>query len=572
MPESLNTRKKLLKTLQLTDYATLIEDLNFNFAVLMSSPLFVGLQGDPGQDGTQGPAGIRGSKWMFASLDAFREQWPSDNLQGEYQITLDYLNKKLLSDEDRNKLLIATNADDMFVDGDTFVSNSKIYVLDLSNNRFIDTNQTINNSSDAYQENLQRYIQQVVNDVLKNNPVYMGLIQTIDFQYAQAKNYPDSSANVNNKVNENSMLDVESTSSKDGVEIDTHKMFLPSGNVFDDTDNLTLLIGGAEAYHKIIQGTLTFNENDPVSNTVAKFGPTYGNAPSCVILQNTQTNGVMIGWKNAVKFTEFAKFWVNSAGGFVLSSPNISDHYLKYSDIQLYYDRIEFNADTFVFNGDVTFKKLSFKEISTTNLSVTEKKVDIGDVFCETHVKGNKVFFDDIHENQFACINSEHKLVASKYSVEEETDPTSIEASNLKIPSMTLIKNLYDIVSTSGNSLSKTREAVTLASQQIAKSQKYLERRITSQNMSSGMVPGQVIELCVKNVANETYEVIKTKMFDAQNKGRSVVTYSIGGKDILTDLSSYILCDGANDTPELMSYSDDSNESWFVFKLMYNPT
>lgn len=572
MPESLNTRKKLLKTLQLTDYATLIEDLNFNFGVLLSSPLFVGLQGDPGQDGTQGPAGIRGSKWMFASLDAFREQWPSDNLQGEYQITLDYLNKKLLSDEDRNKLLIATNAGDMFVDGDTFVSNSKIYVLDLSNNRFIDTNQTINNSSDAYQENLQRYIQQVVNDVLKNNPVYMGLIQTIDFQYAQAKNYPDSSANVNNKVNENSMLDVESTSSKDGVEIDTHKMFLPSGNVFNDTDNLTLLIGGAEAYHKIIQGTLTFNENDPVSNTVAKFGPTYGNAPSCVILQNTQTNGVMIGWKNAVKFTEFAKFWVNSAGGFVLSSPNISDHYLKYSDIQLYHDRIEFNADTFVFNGDVTFKKLSFKEISTANLSITEKKVDIGDVFSETHVKGNKVFFDDIHENQFACINSEHKLVASKYSVEEETDPTSIEASNLKIPSMTLIKNLYDIVSTSGNSLSKIREAVTLASQQIAKSQEYLERRITSQNMSSSIVPGQVIELCVKNVANETYEVLKTKMFDAQNKGRSEVTYSIGGQNILTDLSSYTLCDGANDTPELMSYSDDSNESWFVLKLMYNPT
>ena len=75
MPESLNTRKKLLKTLQLTDYATLIEDINYNFGVLMSSPLFIGLQGDPGTDGTQGPAGIRGSKWMFASLDAFREQY-----------------------------------------------------------------------------------------------------------------------------------------------------------------------------------------------------------------------------------------------------------------------------------------------------------------------------------------------------------------------------------------------------------------------------------------------------------------------------------------------------------------
>ena len=308
MPESLNTRKKLLKTLQLTDYATLIEDINYNFAVILSSPIFVGAQGDPGQDGTQGPVGIRGSKWMFASLDAFREQWPSDNLQGEYQITLDYLNKKLLSDEDRSKLLVATGAGDMFVDGDAFVANSRIYVLDLSNNRFVDTNQTINNSSDAYQENLQRYIKQVITDVLTNDPAYMSLIQTIDFQYAQAKNYTDSSANVNNKINENSMLDVESTTSKPGTEIDTHKMFLPSGSVFDDNDNLTLLVGGAEMYHNIIQGTLSFNENDPVSNTVAKFGPTYGNAPSMVILQNTQTNGVMIGWKKASKFTEFGKF------------------------------------------------------------------------------------------------------------------------------------------------------------------------------------------------------------------------------------------------------------------------
>lgn len=569
MPESLNTRKKLLKTLQLTDYATLIEDLNFNFSVLLSSPLFVGLQGEAGQDGTQGPAGIRGSKWMYASLDAFREQWPNDNLQGEYQITLDYLNRKLLSDEDRNKLLIATAAGDMFVDGDTFVANSKIYVLDLSNNRFVDTNQTINNSSDAYQENLQRYIQQVVNDILTNNPVYMGLVQTIDFQYAQAKNYTDSSANVNNKINENSMLDVKSTTSKDGAEIDTHKMFLPSGNVFDDEDNLTYVVGGAEAYHKIIQGTLAFNENDPVSNTVAKFGPTYGNPPSLVLLQNVQTNGVMIGYKKATKFTEFAKFWVNSNGGFVISSPNISDHYLKFSDIQLYHDRIEFNSDNFIFNGDVTFKKLSFKEISTTNFSVSEKRVDIGETFTETHIKGNKIFFDGINQNQFAAINAERKLSASPYSIDDTTNPAEITASVLKMPNMSLIKNLYDLINETNTSLTATRESVQNVKNSVAVSQEYLERRIATQNLTSGLITGQVIELCIKNVNSETFEVVKAKMFTAENVGRSSVTYSIGTEEVKADLSSFRLCDGNNDTPKLMQYTDDSNESWYLLKLMY---
>lgn len=569
MPESLNTRKKLLKTLQLCDYATLIEDLNANFAVLLSSPLFVGAQGEAGQDGTQGPAGIRGSKWMYASLDAFREQWPNDNLQGEYQITLDYLNRKLLSDEDRNKLLIATAAGDMFVDGDTFVANSKIYVLDLSNNRFVDTNQTINNSSDAYQENLQRYIQQVVNDILTNNPVYMGLVQTIDFQYAQAKNYTDSSANVNNKINENSMLDVKSTTSKDGAEIDTHKMFLPSGNVFDDEDNLTYVVGGAEAYHKIIQGTLAFNENDPVSNTVAKFGPTYGNPPSLVLLQNVQTNGVMIGYKKATKFTEFAKFWVNANGGFVLSSPNISDHYLKFSDIQLYHDRIEFNSDNFIFNGDVTFKKLSFKEISTTNFSISEKRVDIGETFTETHIKGNKIFFDGINQNQFAAINAERKLSASPYSIDDTTDPAEITASVLKMPNMSLIKNLYDLINETNTSLTTTRESVHNIKNSVAGSQEYLERRIATQNLTSGLITGQVIDLCIKNVNSETFEVVKAKMFTSENIGRSSVTYSIGIEEVKADLSSFRLCDGNNDTPKLMQYTDDSNESWYLLKLLY---
>lgn len=568
MPESLNTRKKLLKTLQLTDYATLIEDLNYNFSVLLSSPLFVGVQGEPGVNGTQGPAGIRGSKWLFASLDKFREQWPNDNLQGEYQINLDYLNKKLLNDEDRNKLLIATGAGDLFVDGDAFVSNSKIYVLDLSNNRFIDTNQTINNSSDAYQDNLQKYIQQVVNDTLMNNPVYMGLIQTIDFQYAQAKNYTDSSGNVNNKINENSMLDVKSTSSKDGIEIETHKMFLPSGNVFDDEDNLTLIVGGAEMYHKIIQGTLAFNEKDPISNTVSKFGPTYGNPPAQIILQNTQTNGVMIGYKKASKFTDFAKYYVNDKGGFVLSSPNISDHYLKFSEIILYNDNIVFNSDNFIFNGDASFKKLSFNEISSKYFNIKDKTISIGDTFTETHINGNKVFFDGINKNNFACINNEHKLVASPYDVSTNTDITTIPDSITHIPTMKLIKNLYDSFMTNADIISSLQKEVELINDNANNAQTYLEKRIVSTNGKYGKLPGEITQLYIENPNKLETDELLAQLFYSTGKGRENAFYYINGNKINVDLSSFILCNGINNAPQLNSVKTDNG--LFVYIMFIN--
>lgn len=571
MPESLNTRKKLLKTLQLTDYATLIEDLNFNFGVLLSSPLFIGLQGDPGTDGTQGPAGIRGSKWMFASLDAFREQWPEDNLLGEYQITLDYLNTKLLNDEDRNKLLLATGAGDMFVNGDTFVANSKIYSLDLSNNRFVDTGQTVNNSSETYQQNLQNYIIQVINETLKNNPVYMGLVQTIDFQYAQGKNYVDSSGNINNELNESSMLDVTSTSSKDGVSIDSHKMFLPSGNVFDDDDNLTLILGSAEAYHNIVQGTLSFNEKDPASSTVSKFGPTYGNPPSMVILQDCQTNGVMIGYKKASNFTQFGKFWVNAENGFVISSPNVSDHYLKFSDIQLYNDRIDFNADVFNFNGDVTFRKLSFNEISTKNLSIKDKEVKIGDTFTDTHILGNGVYFDGINECNFIRINKDHKFVASAYDIDTTTSLGDIQASKTKMPNMELIYNLYQALLVAQENLVSTQNALDEARKANVSTQTYLEKRIASKSVESALLKGQIIDLCIYNKDHDTYDIIRTRMFDSSGRGRSSVTYWINDTDKVTsDLSSYKLCDGKNSTPNMIVYDTDAKDTYFVLRLMFS--
>ena len=134
---------------------------------------------------------------------------------------------------------------------------------------------------------------------------------------------------------------------------------------------------------------------------------------------------------------------------------------------------------------------------------------------------------------------------------------------------MLFIKNLYDLINKTNTSLTVTRESVQNVKNSVAGSQEYLERRIATQNLTSGLITGQVIDLCIKNVNSETFEVVKAKMFTSENIGRSSVTYFIGTEEVKVDLSSFRLCDGNNDTPKLMQYTDDSNESWYLLKLMY---
>ena len=68
-----------LRTLRLAELSTIIEDINYNFGLLRSHPMFQGIKGDTGTPGTRGSAGTRGSRWLFLYKNEFQRAFPTTN-------------------------------------------------------------------------------------------------------------------------------------------------------------------------------------------------------------------------------------------------------------------------------------------------------------------------------------------------------------------------------------------------------------------------------------------------------------------------------------------------------------
>jgi hypothetical protein len=92
------TNIELLKKLEFNSLEQFLEDLNSNFGIVQTSPLFKGIPGDEGDPGNPGNPGLRGSKFIFINLQKFQEQFPNE-LSSGIQIDLTYLNSKLLTFE-----------------------------------------------------------------------------------------------------------------------------------------------------------------------------------------------------------------------------------------------------------------------------------------------------------------------------------------------------------------------------------------------------------------------------------------------------------------------------------------
>lgn len=547
-------QKKKLKTLQLTDWASFIEDVNYNFSVLLSSPLFVGTEGEAGADGKQGSPGIRGSKWLFVNLTSFQEQFPEDNIKGEYQITVDYLNKKLLTETTKAKLLKATNAGTMFVDGDVLVSNSRVLLLDLTQNKFLDTGESISSNSELFLQNIEKQVIKLVNDTLENDPVYMGLTQTVDLTEAQAKNYVDGSGNLNNQVNENSMLDVKSTTSKPGAVVDTHKMFTPAAKMYDDDDNLTWIFGSAENYHQLIQKTLAYNAKDTSSNTVGSYGPTLKNPPALVVLQNTQSAGMMIGFKGATKFTDFARMYVNKDGAYCITSPNISDHYLKFSQIMMYNNLIDVIADYLSIKCETNFSGHVniLNEFDFTHRWLTIRatgEVGIGSSLMPTKVNAKNVIFTEYPETDFLSIDKNHRLSANSYSVDKAETLETLSKRSDRVITSNQLWMLYEYAKSTQNSLEAFRTSITnqLASaiERLDKTDASLQTQIT--NIRGGytgsmqdivnLISSEIAKLDISGIAgNLAAEITARKNADANLQSQINSLKGSGSETNLSDL------------------------------------
>lgn len=355
--------KKRLRTLQLTDWASVIEDINYNFSVLLSSPLFVGLQGDTGAQGSTGPAGVRGSKWMFVDVDNFRVNFPDDSINGAFDITQQYLTAKLQNASARQALIKALGAGTLLVDGDVIVSNSRILMVDLENNVILDTGESINGNQDVFMQTMQKQIKSLVDEYLRNNTDLDNIRQTVSSSASIAKNYEDSSSlGINNTFHKTSILDIPMgiTQTDTGVVREANMLFYPSETIISESTKLSWIFGSRERYHDIVQKQLSYSSGS-TSNTTSEYSPNDTNQPALIILQNDNRSGAIIGSKNAKNFTEFGRWYMNGENKMVITSSwmpeklKCSQLIIGNDDIELVSSFIKLLSDVLV-SGNLTIK------------------------------------------------------------------------------------------------------------------------------------------------------------------------------------------------------------------------
>lgn len=287
MADPINTSQQVdLRTLRLAELSTIIEDINYNFSILRSHPMFQGIKGDPGTPGIKGSAGTRGSRWLFFFRNEFQQAFPSTDFS-RFNTTdryITWLNTQIRNNVTR-PLVLETLSVSEFVDTDIVVlPNTAMIQYDGASQNFIDTGVQINAESgyvkksdlDAAIEDVKKLINEDIEQV--GIPSYL-------------KSFVDGVDVPNNVANEYSYLDA--VSGPNASVYDEHRFFGPNSNdtEISKANILTLLAGLKEWYHTLITNTLQ------AGNYASSFVPGPGRMPALVVMQNDTNSGLLIGPK-----------------------------------------------------------------------------------------------------------------------------------------------------------------------------------------------------------------------------------------------------------------------------------
>lgn len=305
-----------LRTLKLAELSTIIEDINYNFSILRSHPMFQGIKGDTGSVGAKGAVGTRGSRWLFFYKSEIQKAFPREALSNLITTT-DYINwvNKIIGDAvTRNTLYTVFNLDIQtgFVDTDVMVfPNSGLAEFDKSKNLFIDTKLQLNSEAgmvtkvqlDEALESIKKQINE--NIELIGVPSYL-------------KNFADGYANP--LINPESAY-YDTTGTEQNTE---HRFFTFN----DDDENVkaatifTEIVGKKRTFHDFIQAS--------INNFSKDFVPSTGKVPSFVIFQNDLNSGLLLGpkeWNNKPStIDKFARIFMgHKRVGHSISTNNQED-------------------------------------------------------------------------------------------------------------------------------------------------------------------------------------------------------------------------------------------------------
>lgn len=326
----------LIETLKKINYVSveqMVEDINRNFAVVENSPLFKGIPGNPGDDGDMGLRGARGSQFVFVYLEKFVTVFPKE-LQAGSNITIEYLNSKLLKFEDKQLLLKALGITE-FVNNDIIVlTNSLMLSYDLSKDILVDTALAFNEQSNII-SSIEKKIEAYVKYYVDNNPTILNLQNIFERFATIGKNYSDTNNTfVTRRQSGNSALVpyIPGLTNNIGAQITDHKYFGFAEKEFPIENKGTIVFGSIKRYTQLILDTMSVVGAQTIAGG---YVPTDTSIPTTVLLQDTYNAGILFGYKGKTNLKRFASIYKNDADEVVFKS-DMGNNPSEYSELLLH--------------------------------------------------------------------------------------------------------------------------------------------------------------------------------------------------------------------------------------------
>lgn len=479
MANPVNTSQKVeLKTLRLTELSTILEDINYNFSILRSHPMFQGIKGDTGTPGIKGSAGTRGSRWLFFYKSEFQNAFPSTDFSRFDTIDryVTWLNTQILSNVTR-PIVLSTLSVSELVDTDIVVlPNTAMIQYNSSIQQFEPTGVQINAESGyVKQEDLEEAISAVKSEI-NEGVEFVGIPTYI-------KSFGEGTDAANNVANEYSYYDaVEGpNASKDP----SHRWFGPYSDdkQVKEATTFSILAGLKEWYHQMISSTINSG------NYSSAFVPGPKRMPAFVMFQNDTNSGMMLGPRpglyDSTGIDKFGRIYMgegvtidgisrkitrdaskyglhlfSNLTGSTSSAGNISEVFITPSAIYLISSLVEAMKDMLIHGnlevkGSSKFaravemlKGLTVAETTKTkNLTVTETVTAKTGEFANlritnaTNAQSNKVLvIDDNNNVRWANLNSGGDGTGGliKYGADETfSELTEVDYSDIRKPSFT---------------------------------------------------------------------------------------------------------------------------------------
>lgn len=301
-----------LRTLQVTDYAKLVEDIQYNFIQLLNAP---GFKGSPGATvvGPPGPS-TRGSKWIFVSLTDF------PTAQSVNDLSIEFINDLFQADPQGFAESLRIPDDSALVYGDTIVLPSGQIIQLITQptgDTWIDTGISFAQVTTMTPAEVTRIVQELIGDAGDNDGM--------KYFTAVAKNASDASPAQNTQQSNDGAVDIVVSTSGPGAAMVKHKFYGPAETQISTDMFVMQIVGSVMRYHQLVQDTQTQKTN--------AYVPGVDDWASMAILQNSYANGLILGHKNSDTLYEFARMYKSSTTLFITShnSPLPSE----YSELRL---------------------------------------------------------------------------------------------------------------------------------------------------------------------------------------------------------------------------------------------